>query len=214
MIVSQPDRVLLKEQVSKFAKELSGAILDLGGGSGNRYKHFFEKITSLDINPDLNPDILGSAEDIPLQDGSIDSILCTQLLEHVPHPQKVFSEMFRVLKPGGKVLITVPQWNELHEEPHDYFRYTNSGICQMSDDAGFKILSIEQRGGYYTCKAQMKIRYLIDKYNPYKNHIAMLIIGSLSILFTKYALICDKWDKSKANKKNAIGWAALLQKPV
>jgi len=114
MIIAQPDRVILRMQVSKFAKELSGSVLDLGGGNGNRYKHLFKSIVSLDINPDNNPDIVGSAEDIPLDDESMDSILCTQLLEHVPHPLQVFSEMFRVIKPGGKAFLTVPQWNELH----------------------------------------------------------------------------------------------------
>ncbi|MDA1208679.1 MAG: class I SAM-dependent methyltransferase [bacterium] len=214
MIVMQPDRVILKNQVSKFAKELSGSVLDLGGGNGERYKHFFQTIISLDINPENHPDIVGSAEDVPLENGVMDSILCTQLLEHVPHPLKVFSEMFRLLKPGGKAFLTVPQWNELHEEPHDYFRYTNFGMRQMSEDAGFTVLKMEQRGGYYSLRTQVAIRFLIDKYHPYQNYFAMLIIAPISTILTKFAIMRDKWDTSDANRKHAIGWAVLLEKPM
>ena len=215
MIVTQPDRLLLRKQVKAFAHELIGTILDVGSADGKRYGNLFSHATehlTLDISAECHPDIMGSAEDIPLDDTSVDSVLCTQVLEHVPHPQKAISEMFRVLKSGGKAFITVPQWNELHEEPHDYFRYTCFGLKTMCEDAGFSVLKIDQRGKYHACRAQMKIRYWIDRLKPYERKWAMLIMAPLSTLCTKYALFRDNMNRSTASTKHAIGWAVLLQK--
>ena len=118
--------------------------------------------------------------------------------------------MFRVLKPGGKALITVPQWNELHEEPHDYFRYTCFGLKTMCEDAGFSVLKIDQRGKYHACRAQMKIRYWIDRLKPYERKWAMLIMAPLSMLCTKYALFRDNMNQSTASAKHAIERAEEL----
>lgn len=212
----QPDRVLLRWQIARFAPKMTGYLLDVGSADGKRYSHLFKNITqhkTLDIDAGHNPDIVGSAEDIPIDENSIDSILCTQVLEHIPHPQKAISEMYRVLKPGGFALVTVPQLNELHEEPHDYFRYTCFGLKTICEEVGFEVVDIDQRGGYHACKTQMKIRYWIDRLNPYKRKVFMIFLAPLSMILTRFALMRDKFDKSKACKKNALGWAILLQKP-
>ena len=84
----------------------------------------------------------------------------------------------------------------------------------MSEDAGFTVLKMEQRGGYYSLRTQVAIRFLIDKYHPYQNYFAMLIIAPISTILTKFAIMRDKWDTSDANRKHAIGWAVLLEKPM
>jgi len=215
MIVTQPDRILLREQVRKFAGELRGSVLDVGGGDGKRYRHLLqhaESYRSLDTNAKLSPDVVGSAEDIPLDDASVDSILCTQLLEHLPHPRRALSEMLRALKPGGLILLSAPQWNELHEEPHDYFRYTCFGLRTMCEEVGLQVKVMDQRGAYHSCQAQMRIRYWIDRLQPYKRWWAMCILAPLSMVYTRYALWRDALDHSHASAKHAIGWALLLQK--
>ena len=217
MIVTQPDRVLLRQQVAKFAPHLSGKLLDVGGGDGRRYKGIAPEVTScvtLDMNPDLKPDLVASAEAIPLEDNSIDSVLCTQLLEHVPHPWIVFKEIHRVLRPGGKALLTVPQLNELHEEPHDYFRYTIFGLRSMAADTGFRVLEVDQRGRYRCCMAQMRIRRWIDALRPYQNRWAMLLMALPTLLYTNWAIWRDERDSSPAVAKHTIGWALVLEKPA
>jgi len=216
MIVTQPDRVLLRRQIARFAHKMTGELLDVGSADGRRYGHLLKNVTehkTFDIDASHNPDIVGSAESIPLEENSVDSILCTQVLEHVPHPQTAIAEMYRILKPGGHALITVPQLNELHEEPHDYFRYTCFGLKKMCEEAGFEVVECNQRGGYHACKAQMKIRYWIDRFNPYERKIFMMFLAPLSMIITRYSLMRDRLDKSKACKKNALGWAILLKKP-
>ncbi|TSC57844.1 MAG: type 11 methyltransferase [Candidatus Peregrinibacteria bacterium Greene0416_19] len=216
MIVSQPDRVLLRRELEAFAPHLSGVILDIGGGTGKRYRGFFPHATSiraLDINPDLKPDIVGDAEAMPIPDASIDGVVCSQMLEHVPHPSRALAEMYRVLKPGGKAILTVPQLNELHEEPHDYYRYTKHGLKTLCEEAGFRIVELKQRGKYHGVMAQNRIRRWIDHLRPYERAWAMLLLGPVTLLYTKYALWRDKHDHSAASAKHAIGWSLLLEKP-
>lgn len=215
MIVTQPDRVLLSQQVNRFAFHLTGTVLDVGGGDGRRYRESLRNAAtyqSLDLNEALHPDIIGSAENIPLSANSIDSILCTQVLEHVPYPERVLAEIHRVLKPGGKALITVPQLNELHEEPHDYFRYTCFGLKRMLHDAGFQVTALEQRGSYYTCMAQLRIRRWIDRLQPYRNKWALWFLGPISLLYTRAAILLDHLDTHASTRKHAIGWAVVVEK--
>ncbi|MBI3331838.1 class I SAM-dependent methyltransferase [Candidatus Peregrinibacteria bacterium] len=215
MIVLQPDRILLRRQVCALAPKLSGDILDVGGAGGNRYRHMFthaKSLRSLDINPNLHPDIVGSAEEIPLPDASFDGVICTQMLEHVPHPWKALAEMHRILRPGGKVLLTVPQWNELHEEPRDYYRYTNFGLKVLCEEAGFAIEEIHQRGKYHSFMVQCRNRRWIDLLHPYQNFLAMLILSPLSYVCSHAGIWLDGLDSSLSAQKHVIGWAVLLRK--
>lgn len=216
MIVTQPDRILLLRQVQALAPKLSGVMLDVGSGDGRRYDDIATNVVKrirLEIDDKFKPDIVGSAEAIPLADASVDSVLCTQVLEHVPHPWKALNEMYRVLRPGGLALITVPQQNELHEEPHDYFRYTGFGIRSLSEEAGFHVIVLEQRGKFFSCLAQMRIRRCIDTLRPYQRPLAMSILGPISSLMTRWAIWLDLRFATPAIAKHALGWAVLLERP-
>ncbi len=213
MIISQPDRVLLQEQISAYTPLLKGDLLDIGAGSVRRY--FCPNATSyrtLDCNHASGADIIASAEAIPLPDNCIDSILCTQVLEHVAHPNKVLQEIYRLLRPGGLCLLTAPQMNELHEEPHDYFRYTCFGLRVLFEDTGFVVEHLDQRGGYHATLAQMRIREMINQWRPYERTLVMWLLAPWSNLLTRYAL----WRDTHANDrswKHAIGWCVLAKKP-
>ena len=213
-MIFQPDRYLIKKQIKKYSHYIKGVVLDAGSGKIRRYKSFFkfEKYLTLDINSKNNPDIIGSVLDISLNENSVDSIISTQVLEHVKNPAKAVNEFYRVLKPGGHCLITVPQLNELHEEPHDYFRFTRFGLEELFKNAGFKIILIERRGGFWAANCQMKIRYVIDLFNLNRRawlaeifNLFFLICGWLSILI-------DGLDKSRANQKHALGWLIVAKK--
>ena len=99
MSIFQPDRYLLIKQVKKHAHYIKGIVLDAGSGDGERYKKIFNfnKYIKLDINPDSGADIIGSAENISLENNSVDSIVSTQVLEHVKNPQKAVEEFYRIL---------------------------------------------------------------------------------------------------------------------
>lgn len=216
MIITQPDRVLLLQQVERHAKELHGKLLDIGSGRSRRYDALFRHVSSyrtLDRDASWKPDLIGSAENIPLPNASVESILCTQVLEHVPHPAKAVIEMFRVLSKGGSCLLTVPQENELHEEPHDYFRYTKYGLQALLEEAGFTIEAMDPRGGYHAMMMQIRIRHLVNTWKPYERRWAMWILAPLTLLLTKYALWRDRFCHHPAAKLHTIGWCVLAKKP-
>ncbi|MDB4978585.1 MAG: hypothetical protein JWM56_771 [Candidatus Peribacteria bacterium] len=215
MIITQPDRYILVQQVAARASVLTGRLLDIGSGRSRRYQRFCTHVSqyqTLDHDKAGNPDILGSAENIPLTDSSVDSVLCTQVLEHVPHPALVIQEIYRILTPNGLCLLTAPQTNELHEEPHDYFRYTSYGLISLFKEAGFTILQLDQRGNYHATIMQIKIRHLVNTWKPYENKFAMLILSPLTYLLTHYALFRDQISRNKAGTLHAIGWCILAKK--
>jgi SAM-dependent methyltransferase len=214
MYIFQPDRSLLQKQIQKVGRFVTGNVLDVGAGEFNRYEKHFKptKYTKMDVHEGPNVDVVGSIEKIPFPDGHFDSVVCTQVFEHLPHPVESAREVSRVLKKGGHLVMTVPQMNELHEEPHDYFRYTNFGLTTLFKEAGFEIVSIEARGGFYTTLAQMITRYSIDKCKLYKRGIIGRIVGKILHVFSKAMMWFDTLDTSAANRKHTIGWCVVCKK--
>ncbi len=210
----QPDRYLLKKQIKKNAHYIRGIVLDAGSGEIRRYKSFFkfEKYITLDINSAARPDIVGSVENIPLNGSSVDSIVSTQVLEHVKNPQKAIEEFYRILKDGGYCLLTVPQSSELHEEPNDYFRFTKFGLEETFKKVGFQIILIEKRGGFWALSAQMQVRYVVDLLNLNKHRWWKKIFEPLFWLQGRFYILLDEFDKSRANAKHAIGWLIVAKK--
>lgn len=210
----QPERYLLKKQIKANAHYIKGVVLDAGGGDGERYKKFFkfDKYITLDINPECGADIVGSVEDIPAESGSFDSVISTQVLEHVKNPQKAVEEFYRVLKPKGHCLVTVPQLNELHDEPNDYFRFTKYGLEEIFNNAGFKIILIEKRGGFWSANAQMRVRYIIDLFQLNKIRLLRWAFQPFMWLCGMSVILIDNLDRSRAGQKHTIGWLIVAQK--
>ncbi len=214
MYIFQPERYLLDKQIREAGKYITGRVLDVGAGEYGRYnQHFsYKEYVRMDTNHGDKVDLVGSADNIPLPDDSFDSVVCTQVFEHLKNPEKSAKEIYRVLKNGGYLLVTVPQTNELHEEPNDFFRYTKFGLESLFGTVGFKTVSLDQRGGFFATIAQMKIRYCIDRFSLYKRPILGKMFSPLISLYGKFSIWRDKVDKSVANRKHAIGWCIVLQK--
>lgn len=214
MYIFQPDRFLLDKQIKKAGKYISGRVLDVGAGEFNRYSGHFSHYEYVRMDPrhTEHADVVGSADNIPLPDNSFDSVVCTQVFEHLEYPEKSASEIYRVLKPGGHLLVTIPQMNELHEEPYDFFRYTKFGLEALFGNVGFKTVIMDQRGGYFTMIAQILIRYLIDRFSLYQRPIVGKLLSPLISMYGKFSIWLDSKDKSIANKKHAIGWCAVFKK--
>lgn len=81
---------------------------------------------------------------------AFDTVLCSEVLEHVPDPGRVLAAIRRVVRPGGHLLVTVPHLSRLHEEPHDYFRYTGYGLRAVLETAGFEVIEIKPRAGLFS----------------------------------------------------------------
>lgn len=87
---------------------------------------------------------------IPAADASFDAILCTEVLEHVPEPIAALREMARLLRPGGRLLLTAPLGSGLHQQPHHYYGgYTPHFYRRFLGEFGLVIDAITPNGGFY-----------------------------------------------------------------
>lgn len=215
-MIFQPDRYLLKKQIATLSHFIKGRILDVGSGpNGGRYRDFFSlnDYVTLDINPDYNPDIVGSALKIPVPDNSFDGIVCFQVLDDLKNPAEAVKEISRVLKPGGYGLISVPQSSELHDEPNDYWRFTKYGINFLLSETGLEVVEFLPRGGFWALKAQITTRYFIDLLGLYRRKFIGQLFNLVFLIGGITAIWLDIIDKSRANHKHTIGWLVLFKKP-
>jgi len=114
--------------------------LNLGSGSSDLGEEFL----NVDLLPYENVDIICDIENIPFKDNSVDYIINIAVLEHVPNPQKVISEIHRILKPGGKIYCFIPFMQPFHASPYDFQRFTYEGMKYQFRE--FDILKLKSIG--------------------------------------------------------------------
>jgi SAM-dependent methyltransferase len=136
-------------------------VLDAGAGD-SPYRPLFVRCQYMtsDWAESLHPgarsaDVIAPLGQLPLEARSLDVIVNTQVLEHVADPAKVLADFHRLLVPGGELWLSVPLVWELHEEPHDYFRYTSYGLTALLREAGFEALETVPIGGYFATVGQL-----------------------------------------------------------
>jgi SAM-dependent methyltransferase len=133
------------EEELLFAREagfLKGLVLNAGAGIRD-ISHLIEgKLVNQDIrwknDTREHIHIFGSLNEIPQPDNTFDCILCIAVLEHVDTPHKVVSEFYRVTKPGGHVVASVPFLQPEHKVPTDFQRYTRDGLKLLFEESGFE----------------------------------------------------------------------------
>jgi ubiquinone/menaquinone biosynthesis C-methylase UbiE len=122
-------------------------VLNLGSGEGRFDRHLSEEIKTIkfDMNRKARKlDIIGDAHFLPFRNDSLDVVYSIAVLEHVKKPWIVAEEIFRVLRPGGYVVLELPFLNVIHDE-NDYFRFTDKGIRSLFDETRFDMI-FEQVG--------------------------------------------------------------------
>jgi SAM-dependent methyltransferase len=132
-----------------------GKVIDLGCGwmALQGIVHSLDlEYDGLDLNPKTSEVTFKAdiQEMSIIPDGSYDTVLCLQVLEHVPDPQKAVHEIFRILKQGGVAFITVPHLSRVHDEPNDFQRFTEYGIRVLLENVGFCIDEIRIRAGLFS----------------------------------------------------------------
>ena len=157
---------LFKPLLPVFRKYVKGALLDAGAGRlSYRFilEDYCDSYRSVDIDTRSGEvDTLGDIQKLPLKEETFDSVFCTQVLEHVPEPQEAVYEVFRVLKKGGYAIFTVPHLAYLHNEPHDYYRYTKHGLKHMLEKTGFEVKQIISAGGLISFLGHIPSTILIN----------------------------------------------------
>ncbi len=139
--------------VKREIPHYTGDVLDIGCGqspyrfllSSKNTQYFGIDIVDADKFDYSNSDITAfNGEDIPFEEEKFNGVICTEVLEHVQHYQKLIDEMYRVMKPGAKGIVTIPWSARYHYIPYDYFRYTPSSLKTMF--SRFSVAKIRPRG--------------------------------------------------------------------
>jgi SAM-dependent methyltransferase len=129
-----------------------GMLLDVGCGRAP-YRGFYDvqRHVTCDWPGTLHGvkeiDVFASAEALPFADASFDTVLCSEVLEHLKHPHLAIEEAARVLRDGGHLILSVPFLYGIHEQPVDYFRFTEHGLSALLVSSGLEIVHLERRGG-------------------------------------------------------------------
>jgi SAM-dependent methyltransferase len=156
------ERVPILEFVADAARRVDAGsrVADIGAGMAP-YAELWDHTEYVTIDWEQSQhgldsvDIVASADAVPVIDASFDTAIMTQVLEHVPNPADVLTEVHRLLRPGGLLFVSVPLAWELHELPHDYYRYTQRGLEVLLADAGFTDVEVRARNDCFTTLAQL-----------------------------------------------------------
>jgi SAM-dependent methyltransferase len=127
-------------------------VVDVGCGR-RPYASLFGNAQVIGIDMDAigsSPDLVADALHLPLRDGCADLVFSSQVLEHVPDPQRMVAQCCRLLAPGGVLLLTAPFYWPLHEEPHDYHRFTGHGLTTLMLANGLQQVSVAADCGALT----------------------------------------------------------------
>ena len=188
----------IKDAIDKYAKK---DFLDLGCGN-KPYKDWYQQLTNSSTGCDAVQssenvvDTICLASSLPYANESFDTVFSTQVLEHVFEQQQMINEAYRVLKPNGTIILTVPFTWELHEEPYDFFRVTKHGLKEMFEKAGFEIEYIKANGGKWAAMFQMMINmiYSTFKFKTFKSKLLKIFFLELKLtwLINQLAIWIDK----------------------
>jgi SAM-dependent methyltransferase len=143
-------------------------------------------------------------------DATYDTAFCFEVLEHLPHPERAVREIARVLRPGGTLLLSVPHLSRLHEEPHDYFRFTAHGLRVLLQEAGLEPLSIAPHAGVLSFLAHQVSTIVVGLAWPVPG-LRQLVYG-LNQLTLVWPML---WLDHVLDRKGlfALGYVAVARKP-
>jgi SAM-dependent methyltransferase len=137
--------------------------LDVGCGK-SPYREIIEArgfgLKTLDIDDSDCPDYIGDVENTGLPSGSFFIVICTQVLEHLTDPLSGLREIFRILKPGGHLILSAPHVWFYHPHPSDNWRFTQEGLPRIVQKIGFKPKKLLSQGGSILCYFQI-INFLL-----------------------------------------------------
>jgi SAM-dependent methyltransferase len=123
-------RLLLERILRAEIPKAQGKVLVLGTGY-DPYGHLIPDgcdVTRTDIEDDYDIDMVADAHDLPFDDDSFDTIIAIEVFEHLQYPHKAAEEVRRVLKPGGKAMVSTPFLFRVHGDPYDFTRFTKRGL--------------------------------------------------------------------------------------
>lgn len=177
-------------------------VLDVGSG-GSSYDMYFPNRLTIDIDPARKPTIVGDIHNLPFKNEEFTMVLCTEVIEHVIDPQKAIHELMRVLKPGGKLVLTTRFVYPLHDVPHDYWRYTKYNLTRLFSD--YKIIELKAESKTFYALAVLVQRVCFQTKLRF-NVVTKLLLFGLSYVLSKldFLVVQEFGDIKKETKDTEI----------
>lgn len=197
-------------------KYVRGSLADMGCGNVPFYmvyKNLATEITCidwantlhqnhyLDLECDLN-------KPLPFADNCFETIIISDVFEHIAEPDMLWSELTRILKPGGKILMSVPFLYKIHEAPHDYFRYTEFALKNYVTKNNLRILELESFGGLPLVLTDLYAKVLVKI--PLLGNTLAAFIQLLCLWFVGTQL--GKRISSNTGKAYPLGYFMVIEK--
>ncbi len=214
---------LIGDRVAAFyeaalPRHARGRLADLGCGKAplyGSYRQLVGSVTCVDwpqsvhASPfvDCQAD-LGQA--LPFDDGAFDTVILSDVLEHVPDPQALWREIARLLAPGGKLLLNLPFLYGVHEAPHDYGRYTEHALRRFAQQCGLDVLMLEPVGGSLHVLADLLAKHLAHL--PLAGPLLASAVQGLVALIDRMA-----WGRRLARRSGErfpLGYFMVAAKPA
>ena len=162
-------RTLNKELKKELKKLVPGKVLDVGA-MDSPYKKYIShtKYQTLDIDEKTNPDIIGDLHRIPNNKESFDTVIATEVLEHLQNPQQAINEIYRILKPRGICVLSTRFVQLYHPSPKDYYRFSEDSLKHLFKD--FQKIKIIPHGNRFLAIWEMintgEIGIILNLFNP------------------------------------------------
>lgn len=207
----------LYDKISLYSGELSGRLMDFGCGS-KPYQSLFRHVTSytgVDYAGEGHPheqehiDVYYDGRHIPFEDETFDSVLCSEVFEHLFAIRELLPEIARVTKKGGKILLTCPFVWEEHEIPVDYARYTRFALQHMLEEQGFEILVIDKNGHFLSAIHQLLVLYVHDhwmykvwffsKFSLFRKLVRHILVPGMNAVFRLLEPVLPKSEQLYLN---------------
>lgn len=190
-------------------------ILDVGAGN-SPYKKYFNKIDyfAQDVKQNKNIDYINDLNNglDAIDNASFDYILCTQVIEHLKEPPKVFQEFYRILKPGGKVFLTTNFIYQIHMAPNDFYRFTKFGLQYLGESNGFVVEHLKPQGGIFHALSYiitvLPIRLFLKK-SEVLYYLYLILFSIPIILINLTAYVLDFFD---IDKEMTINYEVIYRK--
>jgi len=207
----------IEDAVASFAGSLEpGArVLDAGAGEGRYARHFArQRYCGVDLavgDAAWDYSRLNAIADLtalPFAAGAFHAALHIVTIEHLPEPAAALAEIGRVLETGKRLLLAAPHEWEVHQAPHDYFRYTRYGLTYLLQKTGFELVELRPVGGYFRLLA----RRLLNGLQFFAGGLRWLLFLPAAILLVPAALILPFFDFLDRDRNFTLGYIAVARK--
>jgi SAM-dependent methyltransferase len=208
---------LIEESASNFAANLpdKARVLDAGAGEG-QYAARFQRQRYVGVDLAVGDagwdysrlDVVADLTALPFRPGVFDAALNIVTMEHLRDPGRALREIAGALQPGALLLVAAPQDWEVHQAPHDYFRYTRYGLASLLESAGFEIVALEPAGGYFRLLA----RRLLNGLQFFTGGLRWLGFVPVAVVLIPPALVLPFLDFLDRDRNFTLGYICTAKK--